>query len=281
MKTRLILLAIILLLPLQLKAIEPTVIINEIAWMGTGVSSNDEWIELKNNSQDEIDLTGWRLEAADGSPKINLGGKISAGGFFLLERTDDESVADIPADQIYTGSLSNSGEWLKLYDNQNNLIDEINASESWPGGDNSTKQTLERRTDNSWQTSLETGGSPKVENSSQSSGPKEPVIDDQPEQSLGLLSTPETSTPKAQKGDIVINEILPNPEGTDTDEEFIELKNISSLPIDLTSWKIKNAAKQTFIIPSLTMMPNSIVLFYRRHTNLVLNNSAEKITLYS
>ena len=63
-----------------------SVVINEIAWMGTVVSSADEWIELKNNTDGEIDLTNWTLKAIDGSPEINLSGIISASGYFLLER---------------------------------------------------------------------------------------------------------------------------------------------------------------------------------------------------
>ena len=35
---------------------------------------------------------------------------IAPGAYFLLERTDDRSVADIAADQVYSGALSNAGE---------------------------------------------------------------------------------------------------------------------------------------------------------------------------
>jgi len=39
-------------------------------------------------------------------------GFITAHGFYLLERTDDTTVSDIGADQIYTGGLNNNGETL-------------------------------------------------------------------------------------------------------------------------------------------------------------------------
>ena len=121
------LLLLFLLLPLVAVAEEPNLVINEIAWMGTAISASDEWLELHNLTDEEVDLSGWRLEAADASPKINLAGTIPADGYFLLERTDDDTVAAITADQIYTGALSNTSEWLKLYDADNNLIDQINA----------------------------------------------------------------------------------------------------------------------------------------------------------
>ena len=62
----------LLLWPILLGAEEPTILINEIAWMGTENSGTDEWIELYNSTDSEVNLTGWRLEAVDGSPKINF-----------------------------------------------------------------------------------------------------------------------------------------------------------------------------------------------------------------
>ncbi len=93
----------------------PIVVINEVAWAGTNASSADEWIELYNNTGQDVDLDGWMLAAADGRPSIQLTGVISAHGFYLLERTDDTTVNDRVADQIYTGALGNSGEELRLY----------------------------------------------------------------------------------------------------------------------------------------------------------------------
>lgn len=140
------------------------VTINEIAWMGTTSSANDEWMELKNNMANPIDLTGWSLQSADGKLKINLRGGISGRGFYLLERTDDTTIPSIAADLVYKGILSNSGIDLRLYDNSNNLIDEASYQSGWPAGDNTTKQTMER-TDSGWQTSQNPGGTPRAENS--------------------------------------------------------------------------------------------------------------------
>lgn len=283
MKKILIVGAIMFFFAASTLAAEPTVLLNEIAWMGTAASANDEWLELYNPTSQEIDLTGFRLEAEDGSPKIILAGKIPAGGYFLLERTDDETAPDIAADQIYTGSLSNTGEWLKLYDSQNNLIDQANAETGWPAGDNDAKKTMERAGAGAWQTSQEIGGTPKAENSKTENPPptdqepptepltEPPATNNQPPTSIGQ--------PAASREDIIINEIFPNPSGSDWEQEFIEIKNVSRTNIDLTSWKIANSAKQNFILPSLIMMPQSLTVFYRPQTNLALNNAKDKITL--
>ena len=120
--------------PLQ-GANPPVVVINEVAWMGTQASTYDEWIELYNTTDQDIDLTGWTLEAEDGTPSIALNGTIPAHGFFLLERTDDNTISDIPADQIYTGALENGGEILYLKDPSGNVIDTANGDGGgWPAG---------------------------------------------------------------------------------------------------------------------------------------------------
>ncbi|TEU15678.1 MAG: lamin tail domain-containing protein, partial [Anaerolineales bacterium] len=121
--------------PRQIAADPLDVVINEVAWAGSGASSADEWIELKNNTSSPVTLIGWTLVAADGTPNIALTGTIPADGYFLLERSADNAVSDIPADQIYTGVLNNAGESLTLRDESLNVIDTANADGGgWPGG---------------------------------------------------------------------------------------------------------------------------------------------------
>ncbi len=123
-------------------ALQKDVVISEIAWMGTSASTADEWLELYNNTANVIDLTGWVLSAADGTPSIALQGTIPAHGHFLLERTDDTTVPGLTADQIYTGALGNGGETLSLTDAGNTLQDQTNPT--WDAGDNTSKATMER-----------------------------------------------------------------------------------------------------------------------------------------
>jgi hypothetical protein len=110
------------------------VVLSEIAWMGTTSSSADEWIELYNNTGSPVDLTGWTLNSADGTPSIPLSGSIPAAGYFLLERTDDTTVPDVPADQTYSGGLGNDGENPLLQDAGSNLIDHVDCNSGWFAG---------------------------------------------------------------------------------------------------------------------------------------------------
>lgn len=125
-----------------------SVLLSEIAWMGTADSGTNEWIELVNTTTAPIDLSGWRIEAADGSPSIALSGTIAENGYFLIERTDDTTVPNIPADLIapFGSGLGNSGETLRLKDASGVIVDVVVGGEGWGniGGDNETKATPQR-----------------------------------------------------------------------------------------------------------------------------------------
>jgi len=147
MRTTTLVLSVMLILTVNAQAgySARDVVINEIAWMGTSASVNDEWIELYNDTASDIVLDGWTLEAADGTPSIQLQGTILAHAYFLLERTDDQTVSDIEADQIYTGTLGNTGEDLVLKDPGGNVIDRVDCSSGWFAGDNGSKSSMERK----------------------------------------------------------------------------------------------------------------------------------------
>jgi hypothetical protein len=150
------------------------VILNEVAWMGsppaagetTDHASDREWMELKNVSGGEVPLNGWRILDSSGKIKISFGtgDGLSPGAFLLLSRSGN-LVNGVSPDKAYTGTLSNDGDKLAVLDASCGISDFLDASSKWPGGSNVTKQTLERMTDFSWQTSAPAGGTPRAENS--------------------------------------------------------------------------------------------------------------------
>ncbi len=115
-----------------------TIVINEVAWGGTAANSADEWIELYNPLEEAVDLTGWTLTF--GNVSIDLGAGVETllkpGGYFLLERTDDETVSDIDADLIYTGGLNNDGMLIELLAPTGKVVDTANAGQEsgWAAG---------------------------------------------------------------------------------------------------------------------------------------------------
>lgn len=173
MSFKLLLISLCLFLPFAVQG--ANVIINEVAWMGTSNSANDEWIELYNNTNQDINLKGWGLYEQETLIEPLLG-TIKANSYYLIERTDDETVAEIKASQKPSGwagyGLNNKGEHLKLINSQREVIDEINCSSKWFAGNNKTKQTMERidfldagNNSQNWQTSQNPEGTPKNQNS--------------------------------------------------------------------------------------------------------------------
>lgn len=257
-------------------------VINEVAWMGTEASYNDEWIELYNNTNQDINLDGWELKAEDESPKINLAGIIPANGFYILERTDDDTLPKILADLIYKGSLGNSGENLKLYDSDGNLIDSVDCSKCWFGGDNETKQTMERKNSrlpgfdpDNWQTSQNSSGTPKSQNSIL-------IKDDSSlEPESQLLPAKEIQSLVYPSG-IFINEILPNPEGPDETEEWIEIFNSNDFEVELYGWQLQDTTGKTTIytFPKETKISaKGFLVFERPIIKIILNNDDDGVKL--
>lgn len=117
------------------------IVISEIAWAGTDISYLDEWIELYNNTSQPINLNGWTIA---GEVTVTLSGTVPAGGYYLLERTDDDTVPGIAADLIYSGSLGNTGGVLAVVDNSGSTNDLVEMSAGWASGSNSPKLSMER-----------------------------------------------------------------------------------------------------------------------------------------
>ena len=279
---------------------------------------------------------------------------------------------DISADLIYTGALSNTGKNLELRDNQGNLIDQVDCSEGWFGGDNATKQTMERKNpqtsgndSTNWQTSQSAGGTPKAQNSSgQEIIPEESEEPEETEEKLDaegwIPPTIVNHPPIAQAGpditalanqeiifdaiqstdpdndsltffwnfgdgatetggkashtypypgqylvsllvsdgefsdldismvniysqSIIISEFMPDPEGSDTENEWIELFNQSDQTANLTGWQLDDAGEGShlFIFPQNSLIaPQQFLVLTRPITKLSLNNDQDQVRLF-
>ncbi len=269
------------------------IFINEIAWMGTDVSSNDEWLELYNASSSDVILDGWRLHTQDQGIDIVLQGSISAQNYFLLERTDDTSVLMQTADFIYTGSLSNNGEYLELLNKENEVIDSLDNQNAWIAGDNISKQTMARDSNGNWFNSQNPLGTPRAINSLASSTDKINEKGTTTEALLGAKVNVDFSDNKQvnnkdklvkkknKKINIIISEILPNPLGNDEQKEFIELYNPKSSNVDLSGWQLEDESGYHFVFPrGQIILSKGFLIFYRQETKLALNNNGDRLNLY-
>lgn len=129
-----------------------------------------------------------------------------------------------------------------------------------------------------WQTSQNSGGTPKMIN-----GPGA-------EDNTGK----EQETSKASSGlsekiilsfsGVVINEILPSPEGPDAEEEWIEIFNQNNFEVDLAGWKMEDVSGKITIytFPSETKIsPQGFLVLPRTETKITLNNDGDGVSLTS
>ena len=284
-----------------------TLLINEVAWAGTLASTSDEWIELYNPGSSAVNLTGWILRTDDGSPNLALSGTIPAGGYFLLERTDDMTVSDIPADLIYTGELNNSNEILRLIDPAGGVVDTANSNAGeWPAGSSSTFGSMERRaviadSDTAWITNtgvVRNGldanggpirGTPKNINWAVSVTATASLTPSRTRTPTPKPTITRTPTPLPPPPLIAINEFVPRP-GHDwngngivnVDDEYIELLNHGVVDVNLNGYTLDdevNIGSNPYRLPSVVMKPGERMVFFGSETGLLLSDGGDGVRL--
>ncbi|MCP4216341.1 MAG: MBL fold metallo-hydrolase [bacterium] len=222
------------------------VVFSELLYDTPGTDSIEEWIELYNNTDAEVDLAGWVITDNNGSGSsytIPSGYTIQPGTYFTIAVNSGGFNALYGFDADLYGSiagLNNTGDALILKDASDLVADMV----AWEGGAGagipdgwgstslpsaSTGNAIVRSsvtTDNNvygdW-TTASNNGNPGV----QSSAPK-----------------------------VVFSEIFYDTPGTESKEEWLELYNNSATSVDIGGWVItdNNGSGSSYTIPSGTTM---------------------------
>ncbi len=114
----------------------PSVIINEIAWAGSSIASNDEWIELKNASEADVDLAEWQISIDNPGTDYTI--TIPPGDFSVLKPNEffviakfgtnsDKSALNIIVDiglDFFGFGITNTGFVITLKNKGGEVIDE-------------------------------------------------------------------------------------------------------------------------------------------------------------
>ncbi len=273
-----------------------TVIINEVAWGGTNASSSHEWIELYNPSPTTpVDLSGWRLTDS-GDIDIALSGTIQADGYFLLEQTEN-TVNDIQSDLLYNGTLSNSGEYLKLISPSGTTVDTANNdSGAWPAGTGSPNYaSMERRgvvvdSSSAWLTHAGTGNGTDADGDPINGTPRQPnwAYNVTPTVAPTRTNTPipptRTPTPYPYQS-VVLNEVLPRP-GHDwnldgvvnTNDEFIEIINRGVSTVSLSGWYIEDI-ETSYRLPNVNLGAGQRIAIYGYTSQISLSDGGDTVRL--
>jgi len=149
--------------------ITPNIIINEVMWSGTSQSIDDQWIELYNTTNQDINISRWRVYNSRDltKPAIMLPANsvIEANSYFLISNYSNESknsLLNVEVD-VVNGSMyllpENNGN-LVLRDIEGNVIDQASGEYVWPFGiQGNTYNSMQRVKDsidglvpNSWYT---------------------------------------------------------------------------------------------------------------------------------
>ncbi|MFA7245084.1 MAG: lamin tail domain-containing protein [Candidatus Magasanikbacteria bacterium] len=221
-----------------------------------------EFVEIYNNTSEIIDLNDWSLE--DGSETITiLTGTILPKGFFVIEEPK--------------GSLNNAGDILLLLDPSKKEIDKVTYG-NWDDGntyDNaavaSDPYSLIRKTDGQ---DADNDYYDFIITDTITRGQKNVLslkAEDLEKQEIFSLQT-----------NIVLNEIYPNPPGSDSDDEFIEIWNKGTETIDLKDWQLSDSSKKKYTIKQGVLKANEFIVFKRTMTQIALNNTGgDEVKLFS
>ena len=124
---------------------------SEINWAGSSASYADEWVELYNNSDQDVNLNGWTIEnlGDSESPNITINSTICsntvipANGYFLISnygsnnggRTNPMTLLNVNPDCVTTRieMTNKTGEVLKLKDSSGSIVDQT-PSGTWAAG---------------------------------------------------------------------------------------------------------------------------------------------------
>lgn len=227
-----------------------SLLINE--FVADPTDGSNEWIELYNPTNAAIALADWTIE--DGGETVTaLSGNVPSLGFYVLEKPK--------------GILNNAGDIIILKDPAGMIIDQATYGD-WDDGEKS---------DNAPSAPDPNSVARKTDGQDSNNDFNDFVVATPTKNATNAGGVAQNNNATYSR-DIIINEVLPNPKGDDSQNEFIELKNIGSAEIDLADWKIGDASSKTYTVKaadfaSTKIKPNEFFVLYRKVTGIALNNT--------
>ena len=283
-KNILIGIALFLYVSFYIPSVDAQVIISEFSigkYIGTTNTNGDDFIELYNAGSKCIPLKGWklrkRIQSGTESSLYNSfknGDSIMPGDFFLWVSSKAKSEYQKLANAISSGTLTKNGS-IAILSDDNSIEDSIIFGDGHtrsfssstillnPGDGLSNERDISSlKWKNGSVIQTPTGSTPIVNNDFDGDGCPDPP-------------------PMIYNSDIRINEILANPSGNESTDEFIEFYNTSDERVNLSSWSIKDSSTSgKYIFPdNTTIQPKDFLVVYRKVFSFALNNSNETVSL--
>jgi len=283
-------------------------LINEVMWMGSGLSTADEWIELINVHSEEVSLKHWSLNYLKSGEEVLMiefvDVVLQPGDFFLISNYDSaQSCLEGEPDLVTSSvSLPNSKLLLRLRNESGALIDEVDDGSGSPfAGSNPSgtgaKASMERidvfssgTEESNWKSSTdsigfdegeEIFGTPGFENST-SDGQEQvspPAVPDDPTGSGSQVESGSVVVDEPEPPPVLITEVLANPIGRD-DQEWIEFMNFGTGTVSLHGWTLKKGSSTFTIENDYQLEPGQAIVFRKTQTDISLRNQGDTIELW-
>ena len=227
----------------------------DVDWDGDGVASrDDEWVELFNAGEEDLDLRGWQLDdlADGGSPPFVFpeGAEIPARGHLLVFKRESGL------------SLNNDGDEIRLLAPDGRLVDATTygasrPDESWarlPEGEGTWRPDLPPSPGRanglappaSTAGASPTAGAPPLETPESTPASTSASTPEPGASAVPSLSPPAAGTPGAPPVylPVLISELLYDPEepGPDAHAEWVELHNPGTSPVELGGWILEDGS---------------------------------------
>ncbi|MEI7425383.1 MAG: lamin tail domain-containing protein [Candidatus Moraniibacteriota bacterium] len=251
----------------------------------SGLSSNDDFIELYNTTCVAIDLSDWKIikktkTGITETPIGTLKKSIPAKGYFLWENIKD-GLTGVPDYTTKTYYLSDDYS-IALFNKDEKQIDSITwginqnpFANTLTYSNNPKKlETLKRSLDN-------------IFSITENYSPKDSSLTEIGEIALCQKTEPPKEDLLVEKNysdKIIINELFPAPTADSGNEEFIELYNLSEKDENLSGWILRDSSKTgKYTFPeSITIKTKSFLVVAKKDFEFALNNSGgEKVLLFN
>ena len=262
----------LLLLPSSASA---QVVITEVMWAGSELSTADEWLEIYNHSEEDVSLFGWSITTrkSDGSdvPIITFeeDAVIKAGEYQIISNYNtDRSALTISPHYITTSVSLPNTKLLLFLNNTSETIDQVDDGVGVPfAGSRDPFASMERidflasgSKKSNWKTA-ENFGTPGNPNRSRI-------------QSSASSASSASSVLSAHS--IRITEVLVDPIGSN-DYSWIELGNFSDAPINIAGWNLSDGSRSYAVEPrsddGYVLAPGEHTIFFHYQSHLSLTDS--------
>ena len=211
---------------------KPALVLNEIN------SSPDDWLELMNTGTETLDISGFELRdnSDDHRWRFPEGSMIAAGALLVVDAKSGGLIYDDQAKTFAEGTFEaaigiGSGDSIRLYDKDGNLLDEYSWTEHASYGGDAAKASYGRYPDG-------TGA-------------------------FRLTKETKGTANEYYAPTIVINEVESNGDATD----WVEIMNVGTQPVDISGWylldndPVGHKADITPVAAGTALAPGALYVF--------------------